>query len=454
MASVLKVDKLDPQSGTALEIGTSGDTVTVPSGATLTLTSATLNLPTTITSTTEVKTNKISPATGTAFALGDSGDTFTVPSGATIVNSGTATGFGITAASFLPNAQPIFINGSMNVAQRATSATGITGEGYQTCDRMLFLANSIGTYTVIQETLTSGNAYANGFQKAFRVDCTTADASPAAADFLIVTQRMEGQNLQMFKKGTANAETYTLAFWIKSNKTGVGNVNLKDEDNTRQVGGTYTISAGDTWEHKIVTFAADTSGVLGDDNGRSMDIEWWLDSGSNYNSGTTDAAWGAETAADRNASGTLDIADNTSNDWAITGVQLEVGTYTSSTIPPFKYESIQANLSRCHRYYWIQTDNYGSLGTFSYYSTSRVEAGSFTFPSTMRAAPTLESSSGSAYFRVQRNGGDNNLNSFLGSNICRSTAGIYNTAEASGTAGHAGYGYARANGTLKWTAEL
>jgi len=54
MASILKVDKLDPQSGTALEIGTSGDTVTVPSGVGLTLTDSTLLLPTTITSTTEV----------------------------------------------------------------------------------------------------------------------------------------------------------------------------------------------------------------------------------------------------------------------------------------------------------------------------------------------------------------------------------------------------------------
>ena len=120
----LEVDKLDPESGTALEIGTSGDTVTVPTGVGLTLTNATLLLPTTIntdkldpksgtaleigtsgdtitiptgaglTVVDEVKTNKISPATGTAFALGDSGDTFTVPSGATIVNSGTATGFG------------------------------------------------------------------------------------------------------------------------------------------------------------------------------------------------------------------------------------------------------------------------------------------------------------------------------------------------------------------------
>ena len=41
----------------------------------------------------EVKVDKISPRSGTAFTLGDSGDTFTIPSGATIANSGTATGF-------------------------------------------------------------------------------------------------------------------------------------------------------------------------------------------------------------------------------------------------------------------------------------------------------------------------------------------------------------------------
>ena len=44
--------------------------------------------------TSELKVDKISPASGTAFTLGDSGDTFTIPSGATIANSGTATGFG------------------------------------------------------------------------------------------------------------------------------------------------------------------------------------------------------------------------------------------------------------------------------------------------------------------------------------------------------------------------
>ena len=35
MASTILVDKIDPQSGTALEIGSSGDTISIPSGATL-----------------------------------------------------------------------------------------------------------------------------------------------------------------------------------------------------------------------------------------------------------------------------------------------------------------------------------------------------------------------------------------------------------------------------------
>ena len=86
--SLINVDKVDPQSGTALEIGTSGDTVTVPSVVGLTLTDSTLLLPTTI------KTDKLDPKSGTALEIGSSGDTITIPSGATLSNLGTASGFG------------------------------------------------------------------------------------------------------------------------------------------------------------------------------------------------------------------------------------------------------------------------------------------------------------------------------------------------------------------------
>ena len=90
----LDLDKVSPATAAALQLGDSGDTITVPSGVTLTTTDATVSLPATITASTEIKTNKISPGSGTAFTFGDSGDTFNVPSGATITNSGTASGFG------------------------------------------------------------------------------------------------------------------------------------------------------------------------------------------------------------------------------------------------------------------------------------------------------------------------------------------------------------------------
>tara|TARA_Y100000385_G_C12878830_1_gene544889 strand:- start:96 stop:845 length:750 start_codon:yes stop_codon:yes gene_type:complete len=96
--SKLETNQVDPASGTTLTLGTSGDTVTVPTGVGLTATD-------------EVKSNKLSPATGTALQIGDSGDTITIPSGATIVNSGTQTGFGGTNTpafqAFLATAQTI-----------------------------------------------------------------------------------------------------------------------------------------------------------------------------------------------------------------------------------------------------------------------------------------------------------------------------------------------------------
>ena len=301
-----------------------------------------------------------------------------------------------------PNAKPIFYNGNMAISQRATSATGKTGNGYHAVDRMNMLVTNCGTYTVAQEALTSGNAFANGFANAFRIDTTTADASPASGDILAVQQIFEGQDVQMFKKGTANAQKFTLAFWVKSNKTGNAQVNLFDNDTSgnRLVGATYSISSADTWEHKVVNFPADTTGPLDDDNAKSFIVEWWLDSGTDYSSGAVPSAWEARSNTDRNAGGALQIARNTANDWAITGVQLEVGEYSSTTLPPFQHESFGDNLARCQRYYFRNNavDNIPfAAGVCN--GTTNARAVLY-YPQTMRAAPTLDKS-GSGDFKVQ-----------------------------------------------------
>ena len=356
-----------------------------------------------------------------------------------VANGGTGQSTLAAAGLQRPSSKPIIINGDMAIAQRSTSVTGITSDGYQTCDRIRpsFTGGGIGTYTFIQESLTSGNAFANGFTKAFRLDCTTADASPAAGDYFYLAYKIEGNNLQAFKKGTTNAQKMTLAFWVKSNKTGTAQVNMNDQDNTRMCSGTYAISSADTWEHKVINIAADTTGAFGNDTGNSMQIEWWLDGGSNFQGGAVPTAWEARSNTDRGVSD-LAIADNTANDFAITGIQLEVGEYSSTTLPPFQHESYGDNLARCQRYYYLHASgNQISLGRGGYYSSSQVGC-SFEPPVTMRTSPTLEIASASNYYIVHRNGGNDACDDFaLNDEATAASVTFYNNTDMSGTAGHA-----------------
>jgi len=97
----------------------------------------------------EVKANKLSPATGTDVTLGDSGDTFTVPSGATLVNSGTATGFGLFSSYAIIADQK---------AQNTDGGTYTNGD-WRTRDLQTEIADpdSIVSIATNQFTLGAGN---------------------------------------------------------------------------------------------------------------------------------------------------------------------------------------------------------------------------------------------------------------------------------------------------------
>jgi len=236
----------------------------------------------------------------------------------------------------------IIINGDMSIAQRSTSETGLTGSGYNTCDRWRSQISSAGTWSQSQSTeVPSGQ----GFATSYKWDCTTADASLAAGDSIIFQQRVEAQFLQYLKKGTSNAESLTLSFWVRSNKTGTYIANLYDENN-RNISKAYTISAADTWEKKTLTFAGDTSGAFGNDNAIGLYVQFFLAAGSNMTSGTLATSWESYTAANQ-AVGQVNLADSTSNEWYVTGVQLEAGTSASD----FEFLPVDVNTTRCLRYY-------------------------------------------------------------------------------------------------------
>ena len=276
------------------------------------------------------------------------------------------------------------VNGAMNVAQRSSSVTGVTTNGYRTCDRMEVNINNLGTYTVTQE-----NDAPEGLANSLKIDCTVADASPATSDYVFLAHKLEGQNLQNLKKGTSNALPVTLSFWVKSNMTGTYQFNLRDNDNVRYISASYTIDASGAWEYKTITLAGDTTGVLDNDENESLKLEWWLDSGSNFNSGTLNTSWTAASNANRNAGTTVNIGDSTSNYWQITGVCLNVG---DSAIDFPHDESYGDTLAKCQRYYQVQRssdyDNNEAVATGVGWTSGLVYC-HFKYPAgaTMRARP-------------------------------------------------------------------
>ena len=343
----------------------------------------------------------------------------------------------------------IVINGDMQIAQRATSSSSITTTGLYTLDRWVVNLGTMGTFTMSQSTdVPTGQ----GFATSLKMDCTTADASPAAGDSLAIQSRFEGQNLQYLKKGTANALPLTASFWVKSTKTGTFILELIDVDNTRSISKSYTVSVTNTWEFKTITFPGDTTGTLDNDNGDSFRINFWLGAGSDFTSGALNTSWGARVQANR-AVGQVNIADSTSNDWLITGVQLEAGEQASG----FEFMPIDINLLRCQRYYYLHTKQSASIepiGIAVYYNSTDLT--SFAdFPTNMRADPTLIIASGTNYFAFDRNNGRDFVDSFTLNLAYPTNAIFYNNTQASGTGGDAGFLYTdNASAYLAFESEL
>ena len=306
-------------------------------------------------------------------------------------------------------ATPIIINGDMRIAQRGDQ-TGVTSYQYINIDRFFINMENLGTWSFTQSTDTPDGL---GFASSLKIDCTTADASPAAADNFYLSMQSEGQNLQILEKGTSDAKTSTLAYWIKCNKTGNYVVELWDRTNDRHVAVLKTISSADTWQKVVCNFPADTTGALANTSARSIMISWAFDTGTDDSSGTLPSTWASRVDANRFAGTTLALGDNTANEVLLTGVQWEVGTYDENSIPPFQFEDVSTSLARCQRYFQTQASaiegGYNSDGT----AVNRIV---WFFKSSMRAAPTITLGSGSAtggtdfttteMFGIRRGGGN------------------------------------------------
>ena len=284
----------------------------------------------------------------------------------------------------------LIINGDMRIAQRGTSVSGITMFGYLTVDRWKHDNYNAGIWTMSQDTdVPTGQGFANSL----KMTCTTAQASLPADARLQQAYRIEGQHLQHLKYGTSNAESLTLSFWVKTNKTGTYVINLNDLDNNKNIGSQYTVSSANTWEKKTLTFVGNTSDNFDNDNNASLVIEFWFGAGTNFTTGTPPTTWTTIDSTTRAGGITVNLADSTSNYINITGVQLEVG----DTATPFEVMPYDMELQRCKRYYYTTYPIGVAPGTVGAYACQAEYAppyngnhvATWQHPVSMRAAPTM-----------------------------------------------------------------
>ena len=343
----------------------------------------------------------------------------------------------IPSAGFQDNVKfrNLIINGDMSIWQRATTATITPSDftGLYTVDRWRVNPSAVGTWVQSQSTdVPTGQ----GFGLSLKMDCTTANTSLNTSSSLFLEQRIEGLNLQNFRKGHANAKDMALSFWVKSGKTGTHIIELFDTSNYRHISKSYIINSANTWQKVEITFPGDITGEFNNNNMMALAVRFWMAAGTFWSSGTLNTSWNdfsSPTSYAVVANGQVNLADSTSNEFYITGVQLEAG----QTASEFEFLPVDVNLQRCERYcQLIVSGDSRVLATGAAYSTSQA-FGAYMFRQRMRTSPTFTVTTGSGYYRFRNKQSDEQVTELVFGNTSDYSTRV--NATGSMTAGDAGW---------------
>ena len=264
----------------------------------------------------------------------------------------------------------LIINGEMAVAQRGTAeVTAANDTNTYRADRFKFAENTAGTVAM---SIQDGTGE---FAKCLKVRVTGTDTSVANIDRSTIAYVIEDLDAKRLQYGTANAKSVTLTFWVRSNAAQTYCINVHNSGtNNRTYIAEYTISSADTWEKKTLTIPGDTTGTW-----THIAVRWVLTAGTDYQGSAGWQAW--------SGSGGLEMATSNqynwmgaTNDFHLTGVQLEVG----DTATEFEHRSYGDELAKCQRYYQEIHGGYGAGAAESdeiIYCT--------TYPVKMRATPSV-----------------------------------------------------------------
>ena len=290
------------------------------------------------------------------------------------------------------------INGAMQINQRGASLNltyynPVTSSIY-TLDRWKVMNGS--SFDTDSAHISKSTQSPDGFSSSMKWDIGNTE-TPSANQNCGIEQKIEGHNLQGLAYGTSSAKTMTLSFHVYSNKTGTYCVHIMQEDGTKYQMHEYTISSSNTWEKKTITIVGNTSNAINNDNSTGLRIIWVLTVGSGDTVAATSTwASGGDLAGTSNQ---VNLWDNSSNHWYLTGCQLEVGTIATE----FEHIDYSDEIARCQRYYFKVVDGATTSETLGFtgmvWQQNNGSIISIRYPVKMRATPSLEVTNGTQYWR-------------------------------------------------------
>lgn len=277
---------------------------------------------------------------------------------------------------------------STNPWQRGTAFSGVSGNYGYTADRFRMAVSApapIAAVSVNRAVDAPTVEQAGVFTRhCLQVDVTTADAAVAATDVFSIIQPIEGYNAASFGFGQAGTRHVTLSFWVRSSKTGIHCVSLRNSELSRSYVAEYTVDVANTWEKKVITVPVDTAGTWLYDNRTGVYVTWALMSGANFH--TIKDTWQGSVAGNGYVatSNQVNVMDNVNGDFRLALIQLEEGTIAT----PFEHRDIGTELMLCQRY--CETFPAASLEVFSTAPAAAYGYANFySFKTTKRANPSL-----------------------------------------------------------------
>ena len=288
----------------------------------------------------------------------------------------------------------LIINGAFLIAQRSTSDTG---NGYTTVDRVThYRANVNENPTFSQSDVAAGTTpYKLGFRKAFKIQNGNQTGGIAATNQIQADYRFEAQDIA--NSGwdyTSSSSFITLSFWVKSSVSQDFKYHLRTTDGTNR---NYHFNTGvlsaNTWTKIIKTIPGDSNITMDNDNGVGMELMLFSQYGTNLTGNFTNNAWSNWSSSERTQDQTLTWYATNNATYEITGVQLEVGSVSTS----FQHRSFAQELDLCQRYYQKSYDYSTTPGTATTtgsisntaYDAINYAGNSVQLPVRMRAAPTV-----------------------------------------------------------------